>query len=195
MPRPQNNHNRTQEETLAPRTAPHPVQYTRTPGTCATARRDSFHFISFHFISFHFISFHFISFHFISFHFISFHFISFHFISFHFISFHFISFHFISFHFISFHFISFHFISFHFISFHFISFHFISFHFISFHFIQMTHSSTHGTCTLCVMSSCARGFAAVSFFKRGCRTRRSPSSSVSPFRRRVPAPGYHVHAR
>ena len=65
--------------------------------TCATARRDSFHFISFHFISFHFISFHFISFHFISFHFISFHFISFHFISFHFISFHFISFHFISF--------------------------------------------------------------------------------------------------
>ena len=72
--------------------------------TRATARRDSFHFISFHFISFHFISFHFISFHFISFHFISFHFISFHFISFHFISFHFISFHFISF---SFHFISF----------------------------------------------------------------------------------------
>ena len=40
-PQPQNNHNTTQEETLAPRTAPHPVQYTRTPGTCATARRDS----------------------------------------------------------------------------------------------------------------------------------------------------------
>ena len=40
-PQPQNNHNTTQEETLAPRTAPHPVRYTRTPGTCATARRDS----------------------------------------------------------------------------------------------------------------------------------------------------------
>ena len=88
-PQPQITHKGTQKMWFDSRTAPHPVQYTRTP--CTMQPHDVSHsFISFHFISFHFISFHFISFHFISFHFISFHFISFHFISFHFISFHFI---------------------------------------------------------------------------------------------------------
>ena len=195
-PQPQNTHKRTQKMWLDSRTAPHPVQYTRTPCTSATARCvsfihsfisfiHSFHFISFHFISFHFISFHFISFHFISFHFISFHFISFHFISFHFISF---SFHFISFHFISFHFISFHFISFHFISFHFISFHFISFHFISFHSFQcrtqarteraraVRHETQHTGCTMPSLFS--SGVSSFPLFLLAC----APSWCVSRLR-------------
>ena len=37
-PQPQNNHSTTQEETLVPRTTPHPMQSTRSPDT---ARRDS----------------------------------------------------------------------------------------------------------------------------------------------------------
>ena len=41
-PQPQNTHKRTQKVWLDSRTAPHPVQYTCTPYTSATARRDSF---------------------------------------------------------------------------------------------------------------------------------------------------------